>query len=415
MIAVVIPGSPKSGNQEILDARRAYAADIPAPRAALKRPPAGGRAAHAKLRVGYVSSFFQRPNWMKPVWGLINQHDRERFEIHLFSDAPATAIASGYRTCPEDHYHNTTRLSNEEMAALIEASEIDLLVDLNGYSNMQRLPLYALKPAPVIAGWFNLYASTGLACLDYLIGDEEVIPAEEEQFYGEKIRRVPGSCLTFEVGYAVPPVAAPPCLSRPAVTFGCLASQYKITSEVIAAWSRILAQAPRSTLLVKNATLGPAGNRRFVHERFREHGIAPERVRLEGGAEHYDFLKRYDGIDAALDTFPYNGGTTTTEAIWQGVPVIAFAGDRWAARTSASILRAGGLGEFVGRGLEEYVSLAIALARSPETPARLEELRRTMRARLAASPVCDTRAFAREMEQLYERMTEDPGARASER
>ena len=203
-----------------------------------------------------------------------------------------------------------------------------------------------------------MYATTGMRGFDYLIGDEHVIPVEEEPYYSEKILRVPGSYLTFEVNYPVPPVADPPCLTKNAVTFGSLASQYKITNEVIAAWSRILEQSPNSSLIVKNAHLASPLSRRFVHSLFAKQGIGAERVLLEGPEEHYEFLKAYSRIDIVLDTFPYNGGTSTTEAIWQGVPVIAFQGDRWASRTSASILRAGGLDEFVARDLDGYVALA---------------------------------------------------------
>jgi predicted O-linked N-acetylglucosamine transferase (SPINDLY family) len=243
-----------------------------------------------------------------------------------------------------------------------------------------------------------MYATTGISSYDYLIGDDHVIPPEEEAFYCEKIVRVPGSYLTFEVTYPVPPVADPPCLANKAITFGCLASQYKITSEVIGVWSRILRQVPDSTLILKNAALATQGVREFVHGLFERHAISPARIRLEGPSDHYRFLEVYREIDIALDTFPYNGGTTTTEAIWQGVPVVAFSGDRWAARTSASILRAAALGELVGQTLEDYISLAISLANSRD---RLVDLRRNMRSRLRESPVCDTESFARNMERLY--------------
>jgi predicted O-linked N-acetylglucosamine transferase (SPINDLY family) len=122
---------------------------------------------------------------------------------------------------------------------------------------------------------------------------------------------------------------------------------------------------------------------------------------LEGPSNHYQFLEAYGRIDIALDTFPYNGGTTTTEAIWQGVPVVTFSGDRWVSRTSASILHAGNMNELVGQGLEDYISKAVELANSPE---RLLDLRLNMRSRLRDSPVCDTRSFAVNMERLYSQM-----------
>ncbi len=406
MIAVIIPGVGEADNQAVLEARRSWAErDLVRPTVEAKPVPgaAGGR----RLRIGYVSSFFHRQNWMKPVWGLINRHDRNVVELNLFSDSAAASIQYGYLPHPQDRFFDTTNLGNQALAALIRQAGIDVLIDLNGYSNMRRLPLFALRPSPIAIGWFNFYATTGMHAttdmsgFDYLIGDEHVIPAEEERFYSEKILRVPGSYLTFEVNYPVPPVAQPPCLTNSGITFGSLASQYKITNEVVAGWSRILEQSPNSSLVVKNAHLASAVTRDFVHGLFAKHGIGPEQVLLEGPEEHYEFLKAYDRIDIVLDTFPYNGGTSTTEAIWQGVPVIAFHGDRWASRTSASILREGGLGGFVARDLEDYVALAARWASEPDTRARLGELRRTMRSRLSASPVCDTVRFAREMENLY--------------
>ena len=122
---------------------------------------------------------------------------------------------------------------------------------------------------------------------------------------------------------------------------------------------------------------------------------------MDGPDEHFTFLERYNDIDIALDTFPYNGGTTTMEAIWQGVPVLTFEGDRWAARISASLLREAGLGEFVAPNLDEFVAQAIVLAGDPDSPARLDALRRTMRDRLRAAPVCDVAGFTRNMEEIY--------------
>ncbi|HTP31982.1 MAG TPA: tetratricopeptide repeat protein [Candidatus Acidoferrales bacterium] len=397
-IATIIPGSPASDNQAIIDARRTWAEhQLPARRMG-GRGPGMARGGDGRLRIGYVSAFFQDHNWMKPVWGLMQRHDRQRFEVHLFSDAAAARIRHGYDGDPRDVFHDISELSNEAVAQRMERAGIDVLIDLNGYSAPGRLPLYAMRPAEVIVGWFNMYATTGMAGFDYLIGDDVVIPPQEEKFYCERILRVPGSYLTFEVTYPVPAVSDPPCLANGRITFGSLASQYKITSGVIAAWSRILKQVPDSTLVLKNGALASAGSREFVHGLFERCDVPPERLRLEGPAEHYQFLETYGAIDIALDTFPYNGGTTTTEAIWQGVPVVTFWGDRWASRTSASILRAAGLGELVGDGLEGYISLATGLANSRE---RLLDLRRGMRSRLGASPVCDTERFARDMERLY--------------
>ncbi|HTS29280.1 MAG TPA: tetratricopeptide repeat protein [Bryobacteraceae bacterium] len=396
-IAVIIPGDPASTNQDILDARRAWVRRaLPV---AAQHPPLAPR--KGAVRVGYLSAFFQDHNWMKPVWGLINQHDRRQFEVHLFSDAPASAIRHGYRPHPSDHFHDITGLSAEAAAQSIRHSAIDVLVDLNGYSAPQRLAVLALGPAPLIVGWFGIFATTGMSCFDWLVGDEVVIPPIEEQFYSERIVRVPGSWLTFEVDFPAPEIVPPPCCTGRPIRFGSFAPQYKITSDVVAAWSAILRQVPGSTLLLRSAALGASSNRAYVHSLFEAQQVPSERVRMAGPCEYFRFLETYGEIDIALDTFPYNGGTTTADAIWQGVPVITFAGDRWASRNSASILRAGGLGEFVCQSLDDYIALAVSLGTSRETPDRLRDLRLNMRPRLLESPVCDTRTFARNMEGLY--------------
>jgi predicted O-linked N-acetylglucosamine transferase (SPINDLY family) len=204
--------------------------------------------------------------------------------------------------------------------------------------------------------------------------------------------------LTFDVTYSVPEIVEAPHLTTGGVTFGCLAPLYKITPQAIAAWSQILFQSPRGCLVLRGSALKSEGALRYLAEAFLQNGIRADRIRLYGPAAHYEFLETYNQIDIALDTFPYNGGTTTTEAIWQGVPVITFWGDRWVSRTSASILRAGNLGRFVNPNLDAYIEQAIALADSPH---KLGDLRHNMRRHLRASQVCDTEAFARNMERIY--------------
>ncbi|HEU4338971.1 MAG TPA: tetratricopeptide repeat protein [Planctomycetota bacterium] len=399
-LATVIPGGPAADHAAVLAERRHwFETYMPASPAKPLRP---GLDAGGRLRIGYLSSFFHGRNWMKPVWGLINRHDRNGFEVHLFSDGPEGACA-GYRRDERDRFHDISELSNRDAAARIEASGIDILVDLNGYSRLPRLEVVALRPAPIQAAWFNMYGASGMACFDYLIGDVHVIDQDEERFYSERVVRVPGSYLTFDVGYPAPDVADPPCRSAGRLTFGCLASQYKITPQVIETWSRILARAPESKLFLKNSTLGSGANRAHVAGRFGRHEISADRLVMEGPAEHFEFLSAYARVDVALDPFPYNGGTTTMEALWQGVPVLTFRGDRWASRQSASLLRAGGLDDFVAAGVDDLVDRAVRLSHDLD---RIAEVRRGLRARLAASPACDTAAFARSMEALYREFVE---------
>jgi protein O-GlcNAc transferase len=405
-IACIIPGSSAADNAAVLHARQDWATleanKIPLTVRHHDVWSIKGR----KLRIGYLSAFFGAPNWMKPVWALINCHDRGRFEVHMFSDGGNPSADSGYREHPDDNIHVIREVANERVAQLIADAGIDILVDLNGYSFQGRLPLLMRRPAPVIVGWFNMFATTGIAAVDWLVGDFAVIPPSEEPYYVERIHRLPGTYLAFEVLYPVPEVAPPPCLTHGAnaghITFGCLGSHYKLTDAVIDAWARILKGAPAAGLFIKNRALEAASIRADLLDRLARHGVDAARVRLEGHAEHFDFLRAYERIDIALDTFPYNGGTTTTEALWQGVPVLAFNGDRWAARTSRSLLLAAGLQDWVLPDAETYVQHAIALAVDPTTPARLATLRGELRDRLRMSPACDSVGMCSAMEAFFQ-------------
>jgi predicted O-linked N-acetylglucosamine transferase (SPINDLY family) len=398
-IAAFIPGSLAHGNDLVLKARRAWAtleAKGVKPSHTYERASRSGQ-----IRIGYVSSFFGDRNWMKAVWGLINQHDRSEFAIHLFADGSAPATASGYVKDARDFVHDITNLSNEEAAQRIGQAEIDILVDLNGYSAPERLGMFMRRPAPKLVSYFNMYATTGMPAFDYLIGDPVVIPVEEERFYTETVLRVSRCFVGLSVTYPVPMVAPPPSLRTRRITFGCLAPQYKLNSHVISAYAQILRAAPGTRLVFKSISLGESSNRRWLYEQFNRCGVVQDRIDAEGPAEHFEFLRTYDRIDIALDTFPYNGGTTTMEALWQGVPVLTFNGDRWSSRISGSLLLAAGLQEWVMPSVEMFVQRAIELATDNRTPTTLKELRAQMRHHLLRSAVCDTRMLCREIEQLY--------------
>lgn len=397
-LACIAPGCPAMDHAEVRAVRESWVASIG--RGIHPMAPAPCDAAR-KLRVGYVSAFFGARNWMKPVWSVINRHDRDRFEVHMLSDGADPSSESGYVDHPDDRIWRTANLSNAELARRVREAGLDVLIDLNGYSRQARLGLFLHRPARRQIAWFNTYATSGIAEFDLLVGDEAAVRPEEERHYRERIARVPGSYLAFEVLYPVPEVAPPPVLKNGRLTFGSFASAYKLTDQVLAAWSRILRGAPASRLLLRNQALADRSNRTALLARFARHGVSSDRLTLSGGAEHFEFLRGYEAIDIALDTFPYNGGTTTTEALWQGVPVLTFDGDRWASRTSRSLLLAAGLGEWVAADEAGFVDRAIALARGGDTPAVLADLRARMREHLRDSAVCDTAALCRALEAFY--------------
>ena len=201
--AVIVPGGTRSGNRAVLEARRRWARlEAPSP-----WPGQLGKSAHAwpgkRPRVGYVSAFFASAHWMKPVWAAVNHHDRDAFEIHFFADRAGPMDAIGYRSHRLDRVHDLTAMSNEAAAHCVADAKIDVLVDLNAYSFPQRFGLFKRRPAPIQLGWFNTYATTGIDAFDYIVGDHAVIPSSEERFYTERVLRVAGSHLAFEVLHAL--------------------------------------------------------------------------------------------------------------------------------------------------------------------------------------------------------------------
>jgi len=396
-LALLAPHAPTCGHEEVRRLRTKLGEQLKInegyPTDARSR-----RNQSEQVNIGYVSAFFHRHNWMKPVWALLNNHDRERFTINLFADGPVHEIVAegGYQRHKQDTIHDVGKFGNRDLAKLIQHCNIDVLVDLNGYSSIRRLGLWAAKPAPTTLGWFNYYATSGLPGIEWLIGDDQVIYPEEENLYSERIGLLKQSYLTFEVGYATPDIAIP---SDEPFTYGCLGAAYKITPEVRSAWLRLLRETSGTRLLVRNRVLGEESHRKWFLDFFTSAGIDPERVILLGPADHAEFLRTYGRIDLALDTFPYNGGTTTMEALWQGVPLVCFRGDRWVGRTSATILNSAGLGEFIGKDADEYLELAARWG-DPERRDDLAKLRMEMRQRLKESSVCDGEGLARDFERI---------------
>lgn len=397
-LATIAPGNPDYSNEDVLRIRRTYAAmlcEAESPRvdASYERPT-------GRMKVAYFSSWFDKENYMKPVWGLVNAHDRSKLEVILLSDTPAENLP-GYRRCEQDEIYSTGAFSNQELRDFIQKLGVHILVDLNAYSEIPRLGLFTQRLEPITVAWFNMYATSGFPGFDYIIGDNITARPEEEEAFSERVLRLPQSYLTFTVSHAAPPIVAPPCLENGQITFGSLCSQYKLTDAALDAWATIMQRVPESRLLLGNVALDSTCNRDYLKEKFEQRGIDASRIEMRGQAIHSEFLEYYNSIDIALDAFPYNGGTTTMEAAWQGVPVITFDGDRWASRTSASILAGSHLMDFVARDESSYINLAVELATRPDVGKKLMEIRNSTRERLLHSSACHTDSLALAVEDLF--------------
>ena len=401
-LATIAPGVPCYSQERVRQIRETYARIV---RERESPSPFASKAVEARhrgpIRIGYLSAHWNSANYMKPVWPLINAHDCEQFEFTLFDDSANQSGTWDWLTRKGLTRIPIRTLSNSELADRIRELGIDILVDLSAYSYPQRLGLFVHRAAKLQMAWFNMYATSGFREMDFIVGDHYVYRKNEKPFYSERFLELPVSYLTFQTNHVAPDVSECPLDKREQFTFGCLCSLYKITPQVIATWATILKQADDSRLLLANSDLRSQCNRQFLVAKFEELGVASDRIAFLPPASHFEFLKYYNEIDVALDTFPYNGGTTTMEAIWQGVPVLTFAGDRWASRTSQTILENAGLSAFVADSQESYVRLAVTIATDRIRQDSLRDLRKTLRVQLLSSSACDSTALARGMESLF--------------
>jgi protein O-GlcNAc transferase len=274
---------------------------------------------------------------------------------------------------------------------------VHILFDLSGHTEHNRLPVFAWKPAPVQVTWLGLPATTGVAEMDYVLGDPHAIPAEYENHFSETVWRMPESCLCLTVPTSAVNVAPLPALAAGHVTFGSFNNLTKMNDTVVTVWARILKTVPNSRLLLKTKQLSDPAVCEMTRQRFAACGIAPERLLLGGTvAAAGEHLAAYNKVDIALDTFPYPGVTTSVEALWMGVPVLSMRGDRFLSRTARSIAHNAGLPDWIAADADDYVNKAVASASDLD---RLSALRSGLRQQVLASPLFDVSRFARNFEE----------------
>ena len=355
------------------------------------------------LNIGYVSPNFEEHSVATFVEPLLAAHDRARFRVFCYSNVayPDAVTRRLMGLC--DVWRDISRIGDDEAARLVREDRIDILVDLAGHTGGARPLLFARKPAPVQATWLGYPDTTGLEQVDYRITDADADPeGEADVHHSEELVRLATGFLCYAPHPDSPKVAESPVFESGHITFGSFNSLPKVTPELIALWSRILAGVPQARLLLKAHALDSAKAQRTVRAYFARSGIAMDRIELRGAEESSrGHLERYGAVDIALDTYPYHGTTTTCEALWMGVPVISLAGRTHVSRVGASILARVGMSELVTATPDEYVQKAIALAVNPE---RLRELRGTLRERMRASALVDASGFARALEAAYREM-----------
>jgi predicted O-linked N-acetylglucosamine transferase (SPINDLY family) len=302
-----------------------------------------------------------------------------------------------------DVWHDATLWSHAHLAEQIRKDEIDILVDLSGYTAGNRLRAFAMKPAPVQVTYLGYPDTTGMSAMDYRITDAvSDPPGTTERFHTEELVRIDGGFLAFKPAPSAPDVTPAPCLTKGYITFGSFNNATKLNACVIEAWAEILKAIPDSRLMLKSHNFSSETARQRIRGIFLSRGVPESRVDFcDFIADTKNHLDLYGEIDIALDPFPYNGTTTTCDALWMGVPVVTLCGPNHVSRVGAMLLTLVGHPELVAQDIDEYVKKTVALANDIAT---LASLRAGMREAMRRSPVMDSDRLTRALEASFRQM-----------
>ena len=387
--------------QEVADLHRELFAPLgqgARARESFVRAPLDGR----RIKLGIVSADFHHQHpvniFMQPV---LRELDRSRFEVFLYFTGVSYDDQTRLAQQRVEHWVESTTLNDTQLAKRIDADQIDVLLDLAGHTGQQRMSLFGKRAAPVQATYLGYPGSTGVPNMDWVLGDDVVTPPGDESLCSERIARLPGVvfCYAPEVDYAYP-VYADAVAQRP-LTFGSFNNVPKLTPRTLALWAQILQAVPDARLLLKAPSFSDSGAVRLFGERLQALGVDLARVDFRGPTGLTDMMAEYADVDIALDPVPYNGGTTSLQALWMGVPVVTQAGHNFVSRMGASFMTAAGLPEWVAEDDAAYVRIACQMA---QDRAALLTLKRGLRERLKAQRGWDVVAHTRAMEQAFEGM-----------
>jgi len=355
-----------------------------------------------RLRVGYVSPDFATKSSRHFIEPILVGHDRSKVEIFCYAEVPAPDAETYRLKALTEHWRGTVGLSDDALADLIRSDKIDVLVDLGGHTARNRLLTFARKPAPVLVAHFLGHGYTsGLDVMDAFLADDALAPAGSDHLFSEPVERLPRMPVAYEPPKGMPEVAPLPALKNGYVTFGHFGRAVRLNEEVIATWSEIVAAVPNSRLVLNTVAFLDEEVCRRYRDIFARHGIEAGRVDFVFTQPQPKTWTAYADIDIALDPFPHNGGTTTIEAAWLGVPSVCLSTRPSVGCFGATIMGSLGLSDWVASSREQYVAMAVARANDI---AALAALRAGLRTRMAASPLCDAPGLALELERVYTRL-----------
>lgn len=375
--------------------------------AATPRVPLPARAAHGRLRIGYLSPDFRYHAVSLFVEPLLSHHDRGRFEICCYSLHPRRDATTARLQQLSDRWTDCAQLSDEEIARRIAGDEVDVLVDLAGHTGWNRIAVLARRPAPVIATWLGYLNTTGLSTVDYRITDRHADPpGATERYHTETLARLPASQWCRPRPPHAMAVSPLPAAAAGTVRFASFNKSLKLTPETLRLWSRVLTRVPGSSLLLAGIEEQRC---EAIRRAFADSGIAGDRLEFHGRLPFDQFLELHQRADIALDPYPYSGATTTFDSLWMGVPVLTLAGEAPMSRSTASLLATLEMPDWIAQSADRFVELA---ARHAGDLAALAALRARLRNMLESSILMDCARFTRQVEDLYLQMWRERGAGA---
>jgi predicted O-linked N-acetylglucosamine transferase (SPINDLY family) len=372
--------------------------------------PTGGELPHIhvagrdKLRIGYLSADFHAHPAGYLYEAMFPHHDRSRFEVFAYSNKSYADEVTRRIASSVERWSVVTTETDEELVGHIRNDGVDILVDLLGHTPGHRLKAFAKRPAPVQATWLGYFGTTGMSQMDFILADRYVLPERHDSHFVERAARMPGCLYVFQPPNLPIEPNALPARTNGHITFGCFNNLSKISAAVVELWCEVLRALPDSRMVLNRWPFCSEQVRREYHRMFEANGVDPSRIELRNTKGREAYFRSYHDVDLMLDSFPFGGGTTTSEALWMGVPVVSLSAERFVGRMTESILHTVGVPELLPTDAADFVRMALDLA--GDLP-RLEAYRATLRTQTVESPLCDLPGYTRDLESTFEWMWEN--------
>lgn len=352
-----------------------------------------------RIKVGYTCNFVTNSVSTVLLMPLLKAHNSDRVEVFMYSDEPSqdhnNPLYKGI-----ENWRDTHNLNTDSFCELLRKDEIDILIELNGLIAGNRYHVIARHPVPIQVAWYNYPCTTGIPGMDYTLTGEEIDIKHLQKFYSEIIYQKQGCLHAMPFPDFYPPISPPPFEKNGFITFGSFGQAHKVNIDQIRTWCEVLKRVPDSKFFMKAGMLDQPTRAAWVNH-FTSNGIDKSRLILEGNSDYSELLKSYSRVDIALDTFPYNAGTTSVEALIQGVPVISQIADRYSSQIARINQGSAGHPELIAFSREGFILKAVALANDTS---RLANYRNTLRSDFLNSKRCNVKQYMYELEDAYQNL-----------